>query len=653
MNILMPRFLSRLPVLFWCLAVMIFPWAARAVETSQTLKLVYGWNAVWLQVAPVHADGTAMTVDQVFVAPQFRVDQVASVIRPVGTAEFSTNQQTLFSRGGWKLWKSTSVSGENPSILAQANQSYLVHVTPLAGQTVVDGDPAGELSIRGVVEFARPEWTKGGYNLVGFGLLGAPTFNSLLAASGIVVDSGPGLAPAVLKLEAAGDWVGVSGGEPVEDGRAYWINVPYDMPGKGYAGPVAVDFTGAALGVFDFGPGPGTRPLQSPNVLVTPKELTFSNLERTGAVTHDVTIRRLLPAAGADGADDLRVMVLEPVPNQLAWQAKNVSLAAGWQAASLASGRSTTVTLGADRNWSAGASEREHLCRIEVALNGGSVFHFLPLSASNPDLPPSATTGELPPDNPSTGLWLGQVLLDSVTSLTVADAPVQPASSMAPMRILVHVDAAGRPVLLSHVILMQTKTASPQVSAEPVLVVNESQISQFEGIQERAGKKVGIRYETVSFDMPRDLRAAVQPASVISSIQTAKGYTTAAMVTDADVNGYFSLDTRESRPTDLQEIYYPVWPLGGQLGAGMTLTTAQSLGLDPFHRSNPFRHAFNPQHTVGYDITRSFQITFEATQEPGLLNGSYRETTRGLARQDLVSTGRIVLRRVSRVATLY
>lgn len=632
---------------------MIFPWAARAVETSQTLKLVYGWNAVWLQVAPVQADGTAMTVDQVFAAPQFSVDQVASVIRPVGTAEFSTNQQTLFSRGGWKVWKSTSVSGENPSILAQANQSYLVHVTPLAGQTMVDGDPAGELSIRGVVEFTRPEWTKGGYNLVGFGLLGAPTFNSLLAASGIVVDSGPGLAPAVLKLEAAGDWVGVSGGDPVEDGRAYWINVPYDMPGKGYAGPVAVDFTGAALGVFDFGPGPGTRPLQSPNVLVTPKELTFSNLERTGGVSHEVTIRRLLPAAGADGADDLRVMVLEPVPNQLAWQAKNVSLAAGWQAASLAPLRSTTVTLGADRNWSAGASEREHLCRIEVALSGGSVFHFLPLSASNPDLPPSATTGELPPDNPSTGLWLGQVLLDSVTSLTVANAPVQPASSMAPMRILVHVDAAGRPVLLSQVILMQTKTASPQLSAEPVLVVNESQISQFEGIQERGGKKVGIRYETVSFDMPRDLRAAVQPASVISSIQTAKGYTTAAMVTDADVNGYFSLDTRDSRPTDLQEIYYPVWPLGGQLGAGSTLTTAQSLGLDPFHRSNPFRHAFNPQHTVGYDITRSFQITFEASQEPGLLNGRYRETTSGLARQDLVSTGRIVLRRVSRVATLY
>ncbi len=642
----------RLP--FACLlvagAMSFFSGLARAVESDQALPLAYGWNAVCLRVAPVNADGGAKNVEEVFRSTQFSVDQVARLTRAVGSAQFSTDQQTLFNQGGWDLWKATAASGENPSIAVHANSSYLVHVAPLAGQTKADGDPAGTLTIRGAVAFARPDWTKGSYNLVGFGVLGAPTFSALLSASGIALDFASGGAPPVLKLEAGGDWVGVKGSDAVEDGRAYWVNVPYSLAGKGYAGPVAVDFAGAALGTFDFGPGPGTLQIANASQLFTPREITFSSLEPKGGAGHQVTLRRVYPEASSNGADDLRVVALEPVPNQLSWQAKTADLSAGWSAATVAPGASTTVTLGASRNWTSGSSEREQLFRIEVDLGGGAVYYYLPLRGANPDLPP---TGTAPPGYQFAGLWLGQVLLDSVTSLAVAGAPKQAASSQAPLRILIHVDAEGHPSLLSHVMLMRTKTASPLVASAPVLVVDETQIPQFEGIQERAGKRVGIRYETASFDMPRDLRAAAQPASVISTIKTQKGYTANSQVTDGDVSNYFSLDTRGSRPPDLPEIYYLSWPLRGQLGAVTSLSTDLPLSLDPYHRSNPFRHAFHPQHGTGYAISRTFQITFDAAQEPGMLTGTYRETTSGLARQPLVSSGRIALRRVSNVPVLH
>jgi hypothetical protein len=87
---------------------------------------------------------------------------------------------------------------------------------------------------------------------------------------------------------------------------------------------------------------------------------------------------------------------------------------------------------------------------------------------------------------------------------------------------------------------------------------------------------------------------------------------------------------------------------------GRTIQTgsAAPLTLDAFHRSNPFRHAFHPQHGAGYAVTRSFTVRFEAEPDPTILSGTYEETTRGLARQDIVSRGSISLRRITKAATL-
>lgn len=623
---------------------------ARAGDHTQQVKLCFGWNAVWLQVAP-QVDGKAKTADQVFHSADFTIDSVASLITPGGTAEFSADQATLINQGGWDVWSLNPASAETDTILVQANHAYLVHVKP--SESAAIGSVAGQLAVSGQALFHPLALIKGNYNLIGFGIQGSPTFNSLLKPAGIQVDVATGTPQNVQRLNpATGGWEGVSGSAVVEDGRAYWVNVPFGLAGKGYAGPVAVDFAGATLGTLDCGPGPGSLIVADPAVSdgtlpVTREELTFSSLESTGGATHTVTLTRIADTANPG---ELRVYPLIPVPNELSWQIGTGDLAAGWQAASLSPAASTTVTLGANRHWTTGDRYRSQLYRISVALEGGAVWQFLPVRAANPDLPETGA-----PDvaaNQFTGLWVGQILVNSVTSLAVAGTPQQATTSQAPLTLLMHVDGSGTPSLLSHVMLMQTKSAGPAVAPDPVLVVNEARLNQFEGIQERDGKKVGIRYETACFDMPRDLRAAQQPASLLATIAKDKEYTDPSLVTDDDVGSW--LNARSSRPTDLQEVYFRTWPLEGHPGPGQTVITsaAKPLTLDPYHRSNPFRHAYHPQHGTGYAITRSLSITFDATHDPGMLTGTYQEITRGLARQDITSRGKIALRRVSTVANL-
>src|SRR5690606_8896054 len=115
---------------------------------------------------------------------------------------------------------------------------------------------------------------------------------------------------------------------------------------------------------------------------------------------------------------------------------------------------------------------------------------------------------------------------------------------------------------------------------------------------------------------------------------------------------YLAAQTR--RPPDLVEAYHVTWPLEGSLGPGAVLRTsgAAPLTLDPFHRANPFRHAYHPSHGAGYALARSLTVTFDAAQSSGLLNGTYQETISGLSAHPVTVRGRIVLSRISRVTEL-
>jgi hypothetical protein len=232
-----------------------------------------------------------------------------------------------------------------------------------------------------------------------------------------------------------------------------------------------------------------------------------------------------------------------------------------------------------------------------------------PIFPQAPSLPPGLNLTQNPK---AAGLWVGDITLTKVNELQkavngTADA-LSPTSDTATIRIILHVDAAGQVRLLKDVIAMQTQAAGvPPPPPKPVLVTDPTQIFQYQGIVERNGKLVGLRYGTAAFDFPG---------------------------------------------TEITMI--------GGVGAGAAC--AGRIDIDKLAPTNPYRHKFHPDHTEGFDIIRVFSIQFAGVSGDPLaaapaygvdrIVGTYREAIAGLHKITLKTEGTVTLNRISTVATL-
>lgn len=650
----------RSTLLCWCAVLMAFLWLGvppvAAVDRTQVLPLSYGWNAVWMEVTPRNPDGSTVTADQVFATAEsdpFVIDQIAVASEAENPKRFVTHPANTTPQVGWLLWKRSPGSGETDSILAQRPGAFLVRVVPRSG-TVQNGTQAGTLRITGRTSFQRPSWNRDRFSLVGFGIEGGVTFTDLLGAAGWTTSAEN---PKAFRLDpATGQWVPVGSTDPVVAGQAYWISLPFQLPDTRYAGPIGIDFNGALLGRLDFGRGPGATRIENPSgggplLPVSTAELTLTRRNQGAAANvQGVTLSRILPtAAQSEAAAEMPLFRLERVPGQLQWRATPTGSDPIWELGTVAPGTSQSVTFGLSRNWIDNAP-REHLYQLRVRVGSGAIVFDLPVVASgngpvglgsNP-----TSTATLP------GLWMGTIAIDQVTSLTATNGqPVVPTESTASIRILIHVGTNGVPVLLSRVLLMQTRAADPSVASTPVLVLSESQIPFFEGIEERGGKKVGVRFESAFFDLPRDWRPTAQRPELLLEIQQTLNLGSSPVVA---TNLFDFLAAQPSRPPQLNEAYWDRWPLEGTWapGGGARTPADAPLLLDPFHRSNPFRHAFHRQHGAGYPIRRAFVLSLDNQPFQGELTGTFEETISGLATADLVYRGKVSLQRLSDVTDL-
>jgi hypothetical protein len=108
-------------------------------------------------------------------------------------------------------------------------------------------------------------------------------------------------------------------------------------------------------------------------------------------------------------------------------------------------------------------------------------------------------------------------------------------------------------------------------------------------------------------------------------------------------------------------------PISGSFGAGGTLTGGIYLGAS--HPTNPFRHRRNPDHTIGYSLSRAVTVQFDSSSGTNAfltsgfgvdrITGTYREEIQGLHKPlgqsqniGLIAEGQIVLDRISPVDTL-
>jgi hypothetical protein len=637
--------------------------AAQGQSATQSITLTAGWNAVWLEVEPVDGSGMTRPPEDVFTNPAI---QMMATPKPLaGLAEFFSEDPdsvNTFNQDDWQQWKRTDPTGGNDLPRIDGNRPYLIQVAP--------GTASFTVTLTGNARFFRPSWNPDRYNLVGFGLKGTPSFDQFFGPSG-----SKHAVSKIFTLDAtSGNWQRVTGSAAMASGRSYWV---YCSGPSNYMGPVAVSFGAASTGRLGFaGPsdvvsvGSGVDALQ-----LDLEELVFSNFGSATATPELDLISKT--------ADGLALHVVRPATDSLSYLRGNQvdsSVGAGASSSlgeSIASQKTATLTLGALRNWPDDAP-RTNLYRLSTSATGASFW--LPASAFRSDIQQAAGVVAGVPASEVTGLWVGEAIASSVTSIVEDGAPSRPSSGSAPLRVMLHSDAGGQVRLLSQVTLMRTKTADPEISSESVLVVDSARIPFFEGVKERNGKRVGVRLDSIAYDMPRKLDADSQGGMIndpnflaltalSSALQTAlakdPSIRTPAEVTHignsssainsakAGIPGLLPnyLVSRKIRPSKLTESYRKSLPASGSIGAGQAVTAA--LTLDPFHRSNPFRHAYHQNLAKGPNVQRTLTFTFDATQAVAdRLTGSFTETLHGLIKSDLTVSGRIEFRRISPAATL-
>jgi len=659
MKLTFPLLLGKVLVIL----LFLLPQSIFAQSATQNITLVTGWNAIWLEVSPVYTagdkEGLPKSPGDIF-GEDVKIKTVLSPKPLAGTAEFfaktPSDVMTSFNKPEWEQWSNPAQAlavddedlDDNLSIIT-GNRAYLIEAT--APTTV---------SIEGKVKFRPPTWAPDRYNLLGFGLHGTPTFQEFFEAAG---SSHP--TDRIYRLiPSTGNWVKVSSPatETMNSNEAYWI---FSSGPSTYMGPVAVAFDSAVTGILRFG-GPGdvvTIGSGASALHLDLEEITFTNLR-----TSDTSATPVLDLINSDedsGSFTLRTVT--PDPDSLGYIAGNLvdtTLGATASPSSLdetVEPLSTTVlTLGAARNWESGSVGRTNVYRLRTGA--GSAF-WLPVTASLNSV--QLSTDTLPDDTAAVaGLWIGEVSVSGVTSFVEDGAPVRAAAAPAPILILLHSNATGQVNLLSQVTVMQTKTADSSIPSEPVLVVDPDQIPIFEGIKERNGKRVGLRLESVAFDMPRDISVSSQSDDdptdseddlvdiIAASLSTDANTVIRSDVDENTIDSY--LVSSSLRPSTLKEVYFKNLLCDGALGSGKTVQTiAGSLTLDGFHRSNPFRHAYHQKHGKGPKITREISIVFDSDQQvPDRLVGSYEEQITGLAKSRLTLSGSIKLERISAVDRL-
>lgn len=636
---------------------------AHAQTATQSVTLTAGWNAVWLEVEPVNASGETLAPQVVFSNPAILI--AASPKPLAGLAEFFAQEPGTigtFNQDQWLQWKRTDPSGGNNLPLISGNSAYLIQVAT--------GTPTFTLTITGKARFFKPTWNPDRYNLIGFGLQATPTFDQFFGPAG----SKHSVANIFSLNAASGAWQRVTGSQAMASGRAYWV---FCSGPSNYMGPVSVSFDGSSSGKLGFG-GPNDAVTVGAGVdalSLDLQEIDFGNLG-PASVSPELDLI-------SKSEDGLSLHVVKPAANSLSYIRGNTvdsAVGAGTSAAldeTIASLKSATLTLGAQRAWPDDAT-RTNLYRLKTSPTGASFW--LPISAVRSDIQQSSGVVSGVPASQVTGLWVGDVIANSVTSIVEDGAPARPAAGTAPLRMILHSDATGQVRLLSQVTVMQTKSADPAIPAERVLVVDPARIPFFEGIKERDGKRVGVRIDSAAYDMPRAFDAVSQAnmifdpnflllTSLSPALQTAlakdpsirtpsetsliNSSTTAINNAKATIPSLLPdyLKSRGIRPPKLTEAYRLNLNASGSIGAGQSLTAV--VNLDPFHRTNPYRHAYHQNLPKGPDVNRTMTVTFDAAQPVAdRLQGSFSETLRGLIKSDLTLSGRVEFRRISSVATL-
>lgn len=564
-------------------------WTASAQEVTETFTLQPGWNAVWLEVQPADNAPAAVFAGLPVASVWTRLERVTS-------ADFIQNvSEESFNRAGWQRWLPP---GPQPAFLnnlfaIHAHRAYLLRSTNTA--------PVA-WTVRGRPALRRPAWTPEAWNLRGFPVdpAGPPTFLAFFRPSPAHYNAAAGRLEAMHRLDAATSrWEPVGPNDPVLPGQAYWV---FTRGASDYLAPLDVR---VELGDgLDFG-----------------LELTSLNLR----------LRNLRPTPGTallgGGTNFLSRYVFDPALGGQ-WPSLPPTLPLP-----LGAGEEQRLRLAVRRQDLPG---EVHQAVLEIRDGAGTRFRvpvsaerFVPAGAPRP-----ASVGLRTPADDAralAGLWVGIASIRAVSEAHSA-SPATPTSAKSELnlRLILHVDAAGRTRLLKEVIQMwrdgtyTTDADGNRVVDRPgeyVLLTDDTLVPRFGGAAMRDGVPVGRRISTIGYDFPA-----------------------AATNNFLDLAGFFAV--------------------------GQALTGAVSLPHD--HPTNPFLHRYHPDHdnltarfdgpaVEAYATRRDLRLEFTAAPTDGPaapdfgyneMGGHYRETITGIHKHPIHVSGTFRLSRVSLITAL-
>jgi hypothetical protein len=425
-----------------------------AQTITQSITLLPGWNAVWLEVEP-----EANQTDEVF--ENLPVSSVWTRLERTTTAEFIQSvSEAAFSKEGWQRWfpPSREESLLNNLFSVQANRAYLIK---LSGSTPVNWNLTGRPSLR------RPDWVPDSFTLRGAPVDPATpvSFLDFFRHSPAHSTDGSGLQPIYRLNNASGQWQPVNPTDLMKHGEACWI---FTEGASDYAAPLDVR---VELGDgLDFG-----------------EEVTVLNLR--------VKTMKSTPGSGllSDSSN----------PSILSYQSFDPAQGGQWP--ELPTQLQLPLSPGGERRLRLAPRRQDQVTALRQSVlelrDGAGTRILIPASVAKP----AGNTG-----HPSSGLWVGVSTLKAVSEVHGPNPTVPTATeSEMNLRVLLHVDSSGQTRLLKEVIQMwrdgtfTTNEQGEQVVETPgeyVLLTDDSKIPLFKGSAIRDGEPVGRRVSTIGYD---------------------------------------------------------------------------------------------------------------------------------------------------------
>ena len=566
-----------------------------AASTEQTIELQPGWNAIYVELEPDND-----TIEQVFAGlPVASVWRWLPDDRPV--AFIQDPDEDLLTIDGWYGY---FPSHRPESILTNLftispNQAYLVRLL---------GNESRELTITGRPVLRRQAWRPDDFQFTGFHVEpgNEPTFQNWFAGSD-AHQAGP-----IFRLDDNGEWVEVTQPaiETIRSGEAYWV---YTEGRSTYQGPMPISLEFGNRVDFN-------RSLSRETVLLN----NFSGLN------NQIRIRKL----PADNPVPLALERHDEVTREVFWPTLEEETVVPVEVDS-----GEILGLGVNR---AGLFTREasQILEFTNGLGARRLLHVgvesLAPSESETQRARSAlqsnadgkTQNRQSTDPRYAGLWVGVASIDSVSMAQQGGVIPVPTGSDFPLRIMMHVDAAGNVRLLNEVILMWEEGEAVPDEDNPeftrietpgrfVLLTDDTLIPNYTGVVERGGEAAGNRVSTAAYDFPGN---------------------------ELDLSGSFG-------------------PGGAVFG---------TIVIDPELPTNPFLHRFHPDHDnldaqylnfeqEAYEVTRELELFFAEEDPEGFdrpewgdeeLAGTYTEAISGLHRSTIFISGIFRMRRASSVPLL-